>query len=230
MPVISFIINLTEQKCHAGSLGEHSASFNSCLPVFLFRPSDAILHCHGNAPPTLKNSLFILSGDTEFALRSIVFSLPHAPLIIRLMDRSSHCAFYSLCVCGLVWGNCLCEDTFRAPWGNCLSLFYPLVACPTSCSPISFSTSPDSRRFNVTSQGCVPGWGAVLEWIQRDLGTLSVVFVWYCGLRLLKKKKNLQKKLTDIKFKGALPHRAAGFELQITIDFDMSTYLTETYH
>lgn len=136
----------------------------------------------------LKNSLFILSGDREFALRSIVFSLPHAPLIIPLMDHNSHCALH-LCVCGLVCGNYLREDTFRAPWGNFLSWFYPLVACPTSCSPISF---PDPQtaaalmwHHRVVYLAGTPSWSeyrwslAACLWFLCDLSG-------YCGLRLRK--------------------------------------------
>lgn len=90
----------------------------------------------------LKNSLFILSGDGEFALRSIVFSLPHAPLIIPLMDHNSHCVSL-LCVWACVW-DCVWQ---RFVWRYLQSplrkfsklIFTLLLNVLLPAPPISFS-------------------------------------------------------------------------------------------
>ena len=189
----------------------------------------------------LKNSLFILSGDTEFALRSIVFSLPHAPLIIPLMDHNSHCVCVCVCVCMRVrvcvcewvsvcvgWCvNCLCEDTFRAPWEDFISWFYPLVACPTSCSSISF---PDPQtpvalmwHHRVVYLARTPSWN-------EYRGILAVCW-WFCTIYLgiVDWGCGTEGGLTegDTRFKQAMHY---GFETQTEIDSDISTYFTGTSH
>lgn len=80
----------------------------------------------------LKNTLFILSGDGAFPLRSIVFSLTHAPLIIPLTDQTAivPCVVF---VRACVWQMCVIpseplKEIFQADFTLLLHVLFPTPA------------------------------------------------------------------------------------------------------
>lgn len=156
----------------------------------------------------LKNSLFILSGNREFAMRSIVVSLPHAPLIIPIMDHNSHCVLYLSVRGGL--GACVWQlfvwRYLQSPLRKFSKLILPSCRTFYFLLPHLFARSPDSCSFNVTSQDCVPGRDPQLKRKQTELGSLSVVLVWLIWVLWVEAEEKLEQKVTDgnLKFKHAM--------------------------